>query len=164
MAKASQLSGLNISNDLDKEVSDIQIISVISKKSAGVENSGLGWLASGWNYATAWSYVDTTVSDESIGNWFSREIFPGTSIIKAGDRGHIECKPWFNEKYRHYWMFKCNIGGKRFKIDKNNAQCNLWDVDASSAPSFVLHNAEGSTVRLTMIMNSGNGYFTMEEY
>eukprot|EP00092_Neocalanus_flemingeri_P089923 GFUD01113873.1.p1 GENE.GFUD01113873.1~~GFUD01113873.1.p1 ORF type:complete len:165 (+),score=30.27 GFUD01113873.1:62-556(+) len=164
MARASQLLGINISNDLDEEISEIQITSVISNKYAGNESPGFGWLATGWNYATDLRYVDTTVSDESLGNWFSREIFTGTQMIKAGERGHIECQPWFNEKYRHYWMFKCSISGKRFKINKSNAQCNLWDVDASSAPSFVLHNVEGSTVRLTMIMNSGNDYFTMVEY
>eukprot|EP00092_Neocalanus_flemingeri_P077685 GFUD01096519.1.p1 GENE.GFUD01096519.1~~GFUD01096519.1.p1 ORF type:complete len:161 (-),score=37.37 GFUD01096519.1:223-705(-) len=160
MARASQLSGINISNDLDEEISEIQVTSVISNKYAGVESPGFGWLATGWNYATDLRYVDTTVSDESS----QEKHLQGTQMIKAGDRGHIECQPWFNEKYRHYWMFKCNIVGKRFKINKNNAQCNLWDVDASSAPSFVLHNVEGSTVRLTMVMKSGSDYFAMEEY
>eukprot|EP00092_Neocalanus_flemingeri_P077686 GFUD01096520.1.p1 GENE.GFUD01096520.1~~GFUD01096520.1.p1 ORF type:complete len:160 (-),score=35.72 GFUD01096520.1:16-495(-) len=159
MARASQLSGINISNDLDEEISEIQVTSVISNKYAGVESPGFGWLATGWNYATDLRYVDTTVSDESS----QEKHLQGTQMIKAGDRGHIECQPWFNEKYRHYWMFKCNIVGKRFKINKHNAQCNLWDVDASSAPSFVLHNVEGSTVRLTMIMNSSSDYFTMQE-
>ena len=84
-------------------------------------------------------------------------------MITAGNSGYIACEPWFNEQYRHYWMFKCRIGGKRFMMDKNNKMVNVSDSDAGTKPRFTLRHVNGY-VRLNMIMDSGTSHVDLIQY
>ena len=68
----------------------------------------------------------------------------------------------FNPDCRHYWMFKCYIGGRLYTIDKKNAMCNLGITDAGSIVRFTLRfrNPDGS-IRLNVTLNSGTAYFAL---
>ena len=62
---------------MNEDISDIEIISVMTDKLTGGDNDVGGWLKSGWNYSTDWRTVDTTASNKTDGNWISREIITG---------------------------------------------------------------------------------------
>ena len=69
-----KILGIDLVNDLDEDVSDIVITSVISKKLAGGDSSSLGGLwTSAFNYTTDLRVVDTTASTGSQGNWLSKQ-------------------------------------------------------------------------------------------
>jgi len=158
-----KLGGINISNDLTQDISDIEIISVMTDKLAGGENSVGGYFETAWNYTTDWRTVDTTASTKSEGNWTSREIITGNGEITAGNSGFIACQPSFNEKYRHYWMFKCKIGSRRYKMDMTNKMINVYDSDAGTKPRFTLRLVNGD-VRLNIIMDSGTSHVGLVSY
>ena len=60
------MSGIEVLNDLSEPITDIEVISVVSYKSAG-----------GWNflsYAFNWREVDTMATSNFAGNWIHREV------------------------------------------------------------------------------------------
>lgn len=147
-----QLGGIKISNDLNEDISDIEIISVMTDKSTSV-----------WSYSTDYRTVDTTASNKTDGNWTSREIITGNGSITGGNSGYIACEPWFNAQYRHYWMFKCRISGKRFMMDKNNKMVNVYDSDAGTKPNFTLRR-DNEYIWLNMLMDSGTSHVNLIQY
>ena len=91
------------------------------------------------------------------------ELFKGNGEITAGNSGVIACQPSFNEKYRHYWMFKCKIGSRRYKMDMTNKMINVYDSDAGTKPRFTLRLVNGD-VRLNIIMDSGTSHVGLVSY
>ena len=81
------IDGIEIVNDLNLDISDIQIISVISKKYTGGGNNLFGWIKSGIVYTTQWSFVDTLATNSRAGNWIFRQVIngntEGSEIIRA---------------------------------------------------------------------------------
>ena len=151
-SKSTKIHGINITNDLDSEaITDIEIISVVSSK-----------VASTFSYATDWTYVDVE-KNQTDGRWYSRQIVKSDIRIECGGHGSIQCQLRFDEDYRHYWQFKCRIGGKAYKINKNNAMTNVWKQDENRSPRFTLLK-EGQYFRINMAFNSGYSYFYLEEY
>ena len=65
MSQYTHLTGVEVISDLYEQISDIEIISVVSTKGSG----GCRFLS----YAFNWSEVDTVDSSGSSGNWESRE-------------------------------------------------------------------------------------------
>ena len=80
-----KLAGIDLSNDLDKELSDIVIHSVMTDKASGGDNNVSGSFKTAWNYTTDWRTVDTTSSSKEKGNWTYREVIKGN----AGFEGTI---------------------------------------------------------------------------
>ena len=71
------LRGIEVVNDLSESISNVQIISVISKKSSGYGNQCFGWLGSGLIYSTDWRTVDVENTNSYDGNWSQRQIIDG---------------------------------------------------------------------------------------
>ena len=71
------LRGVEVVNDLSENVSNVQIISVISKKCNGFGNHCFGWLGSGLVYSTDWRTVDVENTNSYAGNWSYRQIIDG---------------------------------------------------------------------------------------
>ena len=65
MSQYTHLTGVEVISDLYEQISDIEIISVVSTKGSG------GWRF--LSYAFNWSEVDTVDSSGSSGKWESRE-------------------------------------------------------------------------------------------
>ena len=81
--------------------------------------------------------------------------------MPAGGSRSINKQIYVDEDQRHYWMFKCRVGNTPFRIDKNNAMCNVWRCDHGSKVRFTLRRNESGGIRLNMTLNSGAAYFTM---
>jgi len=146
------LSGIKITNDLDQgDLTNIKIYSVISQKGAN-----------NLSYVFNWSYVDVE-KDSLNGLWQSRQIVSSPCKIPPGDQTTLECSLRFDETFRHYWQFKCEIGEQKYKISKNNAQANLWDMDDHKIPRFIILK-EGEYFRINMMFPSGTAYFYLTEY
>merc|ERR1719309_689218 len=124
-------------------MTDIEIYSVISER-----------VASTFSYVTNWSYVDVE-KNQKEGLWQSRQIVSSCCRVPPqGGQEKLVCALRFHEGYRHYWQFKCRIDGKSYKINKNNAQANVWDMDDGKIPRFIILQ-EGDYVRINMIFSSG---------
>ena len=68
------LSGIEIQNDLSENITDVQVVSVVSNKSAG----GGAFLA----YAFNWSTVNTMTTSASAGNYKRREVIDDFGKLK----------------------------------------------------------------------------------
>ena len=86
----------------------------------------------------------------------------GSTVISSGGRGSIEKNISFKDNRRHYWMFKCKVGNNYWRIDKNNAMCNLWDCDNRTKIRFTLVRDGSHGIRLNLTVKSGTAYFKME--
>ena len=86
----------------------------------------------------------------------------GSTVISPGGRGSIEKNISFKDNRRHYWMFKCKVGNNYWRIDKNNAMCNLWDCDNGTKIRFTLVRDGKHGIRLNLTVKSGTAYFKME--
>jgi len=85
------------------------------------------------------------------------------ALTPRGGQQKIECSLRFDEDYRHYWQVKFRMGGHRYRINKNNAQANVWGMDNNKTPRFILLK-EGNYIRINMMFNSGTAYFYFEKY
>ncbi len=88
--------------------------------------------------------------------------------VKAGGKGRLLFKAGeelrFSGRYRHYWMVTCKIGGLRHKVNKDNAQVNVWDGrDEETKPtfSFIDEKTADGSIRLNMTFASGTAHFYM---
>ena len=155
--RADCLAGVTVTNDLENcTVSNVEITSVVSSKATGT-----------LSYAFNWSNVDVACVDKSKGNWTWKQVVAVARDLAISPKGgscNIGCKIFFDTKYRHYWQVKCIIGNSRYKIDKDNAQCNVWKIDKGSFPRFTFReeNREGGKkIRIDMVFDSGRAYFYM---
>ena len=53
------------------------------------------------------------------------------------------------------------MDGRRYKINKDNAQVNVWDIDRGGDLEITLLN-EGINIRVDFKLPSGNAYFYAE--
>ena len=62
--------------------------------------------------------------------------------------------------YRGYWQvyWKRKYSGYEYKINKNNAQMNVWQIDNNDELEITLLY-EKNDIRLNFILPSGNAYF-----
>ncbi|CAF1215765.1 unnamed protein product [Adineta steineri] len=65
--------------------------------------------------------------------------------------------------YRNYWQLYWEMNEKFYKINKNNAQVNVWKIDDRGELEITVLN-EGDQIRLDFKLPSGNACFYGEIY
>ena len=63
-----------------------------------------------------------------------------------------------DKTHRHYWMIQCKIDGVHYKINKNNAEADMYDNDKKSTPTFVFQKSS-HRFYVTMKFKSGTKWF-----
>ncbi|CAF1574322.1 unnamed protein product [Rotaria magnacalcarata] len=67
-------------------------------------------------------------------------------------------------KYRGYWQVYFRFGNRNYKIDKENAQMNIWRDDHHGTMVITILAESDGRIRIDMILPSGNAHFYVEEY
>ena len=85
------------------------------------------------------------------------------SILSDQDKSNLnglEC----SAEYRGYWQvyWKDNMHAS-YKINKNNAQANVWKMDDGKELEITLVD-ESNDIRIDFKFTSGNAYFYAKKY
>eukprot|EP01083_Nonionella_stella_P219612 786502_1 len=116
-----QLGKITVRNKTDAEIKDVKVFFANGDKWSGGNN----WISTSVIYATDWKWVDIhtnqnildgTKQTVSLGNINSKEQ-KSTSGFRA------------KHTFRGYWDIQFTKSNARYKINKNNAQCNVWPMD-----------------------------------
>lgn len=70
----------------------------------------------------------------------------------------------FDEWYRIYWQIYFEYDGIRYKLNKNNAMCNLWKNLDNGGTMDIIIRKEADNIRANMISGSGHAYFYFTSY
>ena len=136
------LKGITLRNKLSLDISNVSVLYAQSDKGTGV-----------FSYAFNWAIVDVETKENVR---FTQNIHIG-EIMKDKEKSVYESIP-YEEGLRGYWQVYFTMGGRRYKIDKNNAQANIWQSDIGTMVEITVRNEE-SGIRIDFVFASGNAYF-----
>lgn len=111
----------------------------------------------------------STVASEYWFDWKTVNLETGTNVVYTRDQTIGEIKSGSDKSatgfscstyFWGYWqvMWKDQGSGKPYKINKNNAQVNVWEMDKGGELEITILK-ETDYIRVDFKLTSGNAYF-----
>lgn len=139
------LGKITVRNKLESNIENVRVLYGAGDKNQ--DHSGLG-LA----YWFDWKTVDLECRQNVV---FTTERHIGDiSSESQKSTTNFVC----STLYRGYWQLYWKIGNIQYKINKNNAQVNVWDMDAGRELEITIMK-ETDCIRADFKLPSGNAYF-----
>ena len=142
---AYMLNKVIVRNKLETEITKVRVVFVQSDKGTSI-----------FSYMFNWSKVDVEYGNSVC---FKKEISVGD--VEVDQEVEVHCELSYARGRRYYWQVYFFYGGRKYKINKNNAMVNLWSQDDGEYVEITIRK-EASNIRLDFVMNSGNAYFYAE--
>ena len=142
---AYMLNKVIVRNKLETEITKARVVFVQSDKGTSI-----------FSYMFNWSKVDVEYGNSVC---FKKEISVGD--VKVDQEVEVDCELSYARGRRYYWQVYFFYGGRKYKINKNNAMVNPWSQDDGEYVEITIRK-EASNIRLDFVMNSGNAYFYAE--
>jgi hypothetical protein len=144
---------ITIHNKLEFDVKNFEVLCAASMKfTSSVSVLGL-------DYVFDWRTVDVENGD----NVNKKEkIFIGDVAADSQTSVYTSLKARCD--LRSYWQVYWDTkSGNRYKLDKNNAQCNVWEMDDGREIDIFLIS-EANRIRVDFLFPSGRAYFYTKTY
>ena len=142
-----KLEEVIVRNRLDTVINNVRVVFTESNKGRSL-----------LSYIFNWTTVDIESGDYVR---FKKEVVVGE--VKEKQQVKTKCELPFYGEERCYWQVYFHYGGRKYKINKNNAMVNPLPQDNRQYVEITVRR-EGSNIRLDFVMNSGDAYFYAEQY
>ncbi|CAF0963927.1 unnamed protein product [Adineta steineri] len=146
----AHLSTISVRNKVQYDMKNVQLVYAASYKLQSQS-------ALATEYWFDWRVVDI-VTKQNIDYTIEKNIGDIDSKCDKISDG-FRCSTY----YRSYWQLSWQMNEKFYKINKNSAQFNVWDIDDRGELEITVLN-EGDQIRLDFKLPSGNAYFYGKMY